>query len=92
MGVVVDDVDVSLRADHLEAAGDAREPREQARHGRRIEAELERHQRCGGGVLEVVQAGLREIQGEIAAGVAQHAPGTPRPDGGDPQSRVGVGR
>ena len=56
----------------------------EARHGRPVEAELDRHQRRGGGVLEVVQAGLWEIQGDVAAGVSQHAPGTRRPDAGDP--------
>src|SRR6267142_1654217 len=74
--VVVHDVDVARRrADQLETARDAREACEQAHHGVGVETDLERDHRGGGGVLEVVEPGLWEVQGQITAAVSQDAPG-----------------
>ena len=89
--VVVHDVDVARRGpDQLEAAGDTREACEQAHDGIGVEPDLERDQRGGGGVLEVVESRLRDIQGQVAAAVPEDAAGPTRPDARDAQPRVGV--
>src|SRR6266446_3839830 len=66
--VVVHDQDVSRRrTEHLETARDAGEAREQGHHGVGVDPELERHQRGGGGVQEVVETRLRNVQRQVAA-------------------------
>ena len=89
--VVVHDVDIARRrADQLEATRDAREAREQADHRIGVEADLERDQRGGGGVLEVVQPGLRNVQGRSRPPCRGERPGRAGSHADDAQARVGV--
>ena len=55
-------------ADQLEAARHPGEAAQRVLHRARPDAELERDQRGGGGVLEVVGAGLGDVEGQRAAG------------------------
>ncbi len=72
VGVVVHDTDArSGNAYHLEAPGHARKIRQQTRHLVRIDPQLDRHHGGGRGVLEVVQAGLGNVEGHDARGQPQ---------------------
>ena len=91
--VVVHDADAARgRAHRLEPARDAGEACEQGLDLERIDAELERDQRGGGGILEVVEPGLRDVDHDVAALDPQHARGAAGADAGDPQARVDAGR
>src|SRR2546422_10966044 len=80
------------RAHRLEPARDAGEACEQGLDLERIDAELERDQRGGGGILEVVEPGLRDVDHDVAALDPQHARGAAGGGAGEPQARVDARR